>query len=75
MEIEEKMLRILGKRGRVTIPQEVRDAIGMERGDVVSFAVLSEDSAIVKRERICDNCVNEPPQMIKLGRADGVGSI
>lgn len=77
MEIDEKMLRILGKRGRVTIPQEIRDAIGMERGDVVSFAVLSEDSAIVKRERICDNCVqcssrswldeiDEPPQMIKL---------
>ena len=63
---DEKTLRILGKRGRVTIPQEVRDAIGMARGDVVSFAVISDDSAIVKRERICDNCSAEPPQMIKL---------
>jgi len=67
MEItDEKTLRILGKRGRVTIPQEVRDALGMERGDVVSFAVVSDDSAIVKRERLCDNCAGEPPQMIKL---------
>lgn len=63
---DEKTLRILGKRGRVTIPQEVRDAIGMARGDVVSFAVVSEDCALVKRERICDNCSTEPPQMIKL---------
>lgn len=63
---DEKTLRILGKRGRVTIPQEVRDAIGMARGDVVSYAVVSEDCALVKRERICDNCSTEPPQMIKL---------
>ena len=53
---DEKTLRILGKRGRVTIPQEVRDAIGMARGDVVSFAVVSDDTAIIKRERICDLC-------------------
>lgn len=66
MEVEEKTLRILGRRGRVTIPQEVRDAIGMACGDVVSFAVISEDAAIVKRERICDNCSTEPPQIIKL---------
>ena len=66
MEVEEKTLRILGKRGRVTIPQEVRDALGMARGDVVSFAVINQDSAIVKRERICDGCSAEPPQMIKL---------
>ena len=75
--MDEKTLRILGKRGRVTIPQEVRDAIGMARGDVVSFTVVSEDAAIVRRERICDNCsqyssrprldeIAEPPQMIKL---------
>ena len=63
---DEKTLRILGKRGRVTIPQEVRDAIGMARGNVVSFAVVSEDCALVKRERLCDNCVNEPPAMISL---------
>lgn len=63
---DEKTLRILGKRGRVTIPQEVRDAIGMARGDVVSFAVVSDDCALVNRERLCDNCVNEPPTMISL---------
>lgn len=67
MEIaDEKTLRILGRRGRVTIPQEIRDAIGMARGDVVSFAVISEDAAVVKRERICDGCSTEPPQIIKL---------
>lgn len=60
MEVEEKTLRILGKRGRVTIPQEVRDAIGMARGDVVSFAVVGDDCALVRRERIYDNCSADP---------------
>lgn len=63
-----KTLRILGKRGRVTVPQEVRDEIGLERGDVVSFAVLDEDSVLVKKERLCENCVTETNQtdMMKL---------
>lgn len=63
-----KTLRILGKRGHVTVPQEVRDEIGLERGDVVSFAVVDEDSVLVKRERLCDNCVTETNQtdMMKL---------
>ena len=51
-----RMLRILGKRGRVTVPQEVRDEIGLERGDVVSFAVVDENSVLVKREQLCDDC-------------------
>lgn len=63
-----KTLRILGKRGRVTVPQEVRDEIGLERGDVVSFAVVDEDSVLVKKERLCDNCITETNQtdMMKL---------
>lgn len=43
----------------MTVPQEVRDEIGLERGDVVSFAIVSEDSVLVKKERLCDNCVTE----------------
>lgn len=67
MEVtDEKILRILGRRGRITIPQEIRDAIGMARGDVVSFAVVSEDCALVRRERLCDNCSTEPPAMLRL---------
>lgn len=63
-----KTLRILGKRGRVTVPQEVRDEIGLERGDVVSFDVVDEDSVLVRRERLCGNCVTETNQtdMMKL---------
>ena len=57
-----RMLRILGKRGRVTVPQEVRDEIGLERGDVVSFNLVDEDSVLVKRERLCDNCVTQTNQ-------------
>ena len=63
-----RMLRILGKRGRVTVPQEVRDEIGLERGDVVSFAVVDENSVLVKREQLCDDCATQTNQtdMMKL---------
>ncbi len=57
-----RMLRILGKRGRVTVPQEVRDEIGLERGDVVSFNLVDEDSVLVKREKLCDSCVTQTNQ-------------
>ncbi len=51
----EKMYRILGKRGRITIPFEIRQAVGFGQNDVLSFE-KSEDgrAVIVKRERICD---------------------
>ncbi len=57
-----KMYRILGKRGRITIPYEIRQRVGYGYNDVLSFAE-SEDgrSVIVKREKICDNCRTESP--------------
>ena len=63
-----KTLRILGKRGRITVPEEIRDEIGLERGDIVSFEILDDDSAVIRRERLCDNCVTESNQtdMMKL---------
>ncbi len=49
------MYRILGKRGRITIPFEIRQAVGFVQNDVLSFE-KSEDgrAVVVKRERICD---------------------
>ena len=50
-----KMLRILGKRGRITIPYEIRKRVGFEYNDVLSFSE-SEDgrTVVVRREKICD---------------------
>lgn len=52
-----KIYRILGKRGRITIPYEIRVKVGFQANDVLSFAE-SEDgrSVVVKREKICDCC-------------------
>ena len=32
-----RMLRILGKRGRITIPYEIRKKLGFQPNDVLSF--------------------------------------
>lgn len=50
-----KILRILGKRGRVTIPFEIRELVGFGYNDVLSFTMDDEDTVIIKKERICDN--------------------
>ena len=50
-----KIFRILGKRGRVTIPYEIRQRVGFKYNDVLSFTESPDGrSVIVKRERICD---------------------
>lgn len=52
-----RIFRILGKRGRITIPFEIRSRVGFSYNDVLSFEETSDGrSVIVKREKICDNC-------------------
>lgn len=51
------MYRILGKRGRITIPFEMRRRVGFAYNDVLSFTEAEDGkSVIVRREKICDNC-------------------
>ena len=52
-----KIYRVLGKKGRSTIPFELRQSVGFKYNDILSFTE-SEDgnSIIVKREKVCDNC-------------------
>ena len=58
-----QMFRILGKRGRITIPFEIRQRVGFSYNDVLSFTEAPDGRAvIVKREKICDNCAAEKPQ-------------
>lgn len=51
-----KMYRVLGERGRITIPYEIRKRIGFRYNDVLSFAELDDSSVVVRKEKICDNC-------------------
>lgn len=54
-----KMYRVLGKRGRITIPYEIRQDVGFRCDDVLSFEQQDQDTVIVRREKICDNCRDE----------------
>lgn len=66
-----KMYRILGKRGRITIPYEIRQRVGFAYNDVLSFSETSDGhTVIVKREKICDNCKGTKSAVDK--QADGI---
>ena len=57
-----KLLRVLGKRGRITIPYEIRQRVGFAYNDVLSFAEAKDGrTVIVRREKLCDNCISREP--------------
>lgn len=69
-----QMFRILGKRGRITIPFEIRQRVGFSYNDILSFTEAPDGrTVIVKREKICDNCAAEKPQ--KKGTEDTIRSL
>ena len=49
-----KLYRILGQRGRVTIPYEIRCRVGFSYNDVLSFAEQDDRTVVIRREKICD---------------------
>ena len=50
-----KTYRILGKRGRITVPYEIRCKVGFKQNDVLSFEESKDGrSVIIKREIICE---------------------
>ena len=51
-----KIYRVLGKKGRITIPYEIRQRIGFRYNDVLSFNQQDDGSVVVRREKLCDNC-------------------
>ena len=49
-----RTLRILGKRGRITIPYEIRQRLGFRPNDVLSFQIVDDRTLLVRRERLCN---------------------
>lgn len=50
--------RILGKRGRTTIPYEFRQILDMRCNDVLTFAMNDDRNCVViTKEKICDECI------------------
>lgn len=59
----EKYIRVLGKRGRITIPHEIRMQMGFGYNDVLSFAISEDGQEVtLHREKLCDGCKNIPQQ-------------
>lgn len=52
-----KIVRIMGKKGRITIPQEIRSQIKINKGDIISFEKAGSNTIIVRKEKLCTNCV------------------
>ena len=48
-------LRVLGKKGRTTIPYAIRTALDFRPGDLISFTVNEDDSITVKQEFLCES--------------------
>ncbi len=53
-----KIVRVLGKKGRITIPYEIRLALNIRSGDILSFDT-KENTVTVTKEKLCDNCKTE----------------
>lgn len=51
-----KIYRILGKRGRITIPLEIRKELNFTSNDILSFTSQG-NQVVITKEKICDNCV------------------
>ena len=47
-----KHFRVLGKRGRVNIPVEIREKLGWLGNDILSFEVQSNGTLLVRKEQI-----------------------
>ena len=50
--------RVLGKKGRITIPCAIRKRIGFRYNDILSFTEQNDGSVVIKREKLCDNCID-----------------
>lgn len=53
-----KLYSFLGKRGRITIPYEIRKYIGLRHNDILSFTQQNDGSVLMEREKICDDCIS-----------------
>lgn len=62
-----KIYKILGKRGRITIPYAIREELGIEQNDVLSFELQDDGAVVIRTEPRCCGCYEDTePNMISL---------
>ena len=47
-----KEYRILGRKGRITIPLCLRQKLGVQPGEVVSFEETKDNAILIRREKL-----------------------
>ncbi len=57
-------IRVVGKKGQVTIPKEIREKFGLKEGERVSFEVIG-DEIIMKPEKSGREIVEEFASIVK----------
>lgn len=60
-----KILRILGKRGRITIPYELRQSLGYKYNDLISMTPQSDGSIVIRHEDACTHCADILREVLK----------
>ena len=51
--MENKIFRVLGKKGNTTIPYKLRKEMGIKSNELVSFLQIDENSILLTREKVC----------------------
>lgn len=51
-----KVFKLIGKRGRTTVPFEIRMKMRLGYNSLVSYELKDEDTLILHKEKICDGC-------------------
>lgn len=54
-----KIVRVLGKRGRITIPYEIRVRNKIGYNDILSFEEQDANTIIIHKEKLCGGCTPE----------------
>ena len=52
----EKIFKLIGKRGRTTVPFEIRMTMRIAYNSLVSYEMKDENTVILRKEKICDGC-------------------
>lgn len=57
--MKKKIVRVLGKRGRITIPYEIRVRNNIGYNDILSFEEQGHNTIIIRKEKLCEGCTPE----------------
>lgn len=69
----EKVYRLIGKRGRTTVPFEIRMKMRLGYNSLISYEMQDDDTVILHREKVCDGC--KEPQIKEATILDVVNSL